>query len=823
MNRISGKGKVGFIAVFAVLLMPLLGIGTASAYEVGDQVNVLVPDLQEFPADPVLEQFTCRAITEHAIWLVQDISSVDNKGGFDDTTFVPKVVWGSDPEENLVDPDWFNNTLITTFESDVWSAVTSIAGTPVDIDGNGKMVIVLAAVPTKYNSSQTSQTSRNEMYVVDPEFFEIEGVAQEVCYINIHPYTVGVDEFTTADEMRLWNTPNALAYLSMVQSDPLEELWLIRGIAELAQHEVFGYTKTTIGENNAHGLFECLKNFRLSPYIELTSITAGNPKYGYAASRGQQFLWFMYLAQRLGDSVIQSIAMDTDHVGMQSIAYAIDPNYDEETAVNDLVVPIYFDWLVCNLHNDYRSDFANGIYKYDFLEGTEDEDWAHAGPGASAAFTLSFTSYPIEGKIAVPQFAMQGPVWAMQYCRFNDYTEDWQTYFNGQYSDGSGARPAINSRWEGVIVTCDDDAMEFQAVTPLTFDELYNTEFTLTGGDTYLIVTNNNPGGPTEMRYYISNIIDPPETETTVHQNSVMSQFVTVYTALVDEETNEPEGYDWIGPVFEASLGDSTVNIKMESFFGAIWTGVFSAWDSGTYQLSFAGYDSTGTYVQGLRDLAVGYADTDITLELDYASLYVPRGGAPTGAMITLAETDALGMALESSASIGTARGRMTGVLAGPVSIPDVNGTISFVSSTNEASVYRYAEQGWVKLDSWMQNGKVSASVDEGGIYALGEGIGVFAPEIPAQLVLGANAPNPFSAQTAISFGLPVDGSVRVNVFDMSGRLVNTLVNGEMAAANHTLVWDGTDMNGSTVGAGVYFCRLEAAGQVLTQKMLKVQ
>jgi len=152
-----------------------------------------------------------------------------------------------------------------------------------------------------------------------------------------------------------------------------------------------------------------------------------------------------------------------------------------------------------------------------------------------------------------------------------------------------------------------------------------------------------------------------------------------------------------------------------------------------------------------------------------------------------------------------------------------VNGTLSFTSATNEASVYRYTDQGWVKLDSWMQDGKISAAVDQGGIYALGEGIGVFAPEIPAQLVLGANAPNPFSAQTAISFGLPVNGNVRVNVFDMSGRLVSTLANEEMAAANHTLVWDGTDMNGNTVGAGVYFCRLEAAGQVLTQKMLKVQ
>ncbi len=56
----------------------------------------------------------------------------------------------------------------------------------------------------------------------------------------------------------------------------------------------------------------------------------------------------------------------------------IDSSKTEETAVNDIVVPLYFDWLVCNLHNDFRSDFAGGIYKYDFLAGTSLEDWSHA-------------------------------------------------------------------------------------------------------------------------------------------------------------------------------------------------------------------------------------------------------------------------------------------------------------------------------------------------------------------------------------------------------------------------------------------------------------
>lgn len=819
MNTFTRRGSTGFRAIFAVLLMPLLGVGAASAFEVGEQVEVMVPDLMEFSEGAVPQSFTCRAITEHAVWLVQNESSVDNNGGFDDTLFVPKVVWGADSLLNLVSPVSFT-ALTNSFESNVWGTVTSACGVPEDLNGDGKVVVILASIPTKYAVSQTT-TPRNDFYYADPDFNEIAGEAMEVFYVNIHPYTNSGATMSSAVQMREWNLANGLVNLCMnsVQAD--EEMWMMRGIAEVMQYRCFGLTQTVPLTSNSHGLYETLKEFQKAASIELTNVTAGNAKSAYAASRGQQFLWLMYLAQREGDGIISTIAKDGVNSGMLSIALAIDPSADPLTAVQDLVVPLYFDWLVCNLHNDFRSDYAGGIYRYNFLEGTTQDTWAHASMGTP--FTLSFSSYPIEGTIAVIQKAMAGPLWASQYCLFEDYDQAWTTYFNGQYSDGSGSASAINSRWEGLVVKCDNEAGEFVSVETMQFDDLYNTAFTLTEPNTYIIVTNNNPGGATGMRYYISNDETVPATETAIHQNTLISQYMTVYTALVDAETDEIEGYDWIGPIFEATLGDSTQNIKMSSFYGGVYTGVFSAWATGNYTLSFTGYDSTGHGVTGLRAVAVGFADTDLTLEISSARLDVPCGGAPTGSMITLAETGVLGIAVESSASIANVRGRMTGIIAGPVSIPDVTGTLSFNSSTSEASVYRYTDQGWIKLDSWMQYGKVSASVTEGGIYALGQGIGVFAPELPAQLVLSGNAPNPFTAQTAISFGLPVSGSVRINVFDMTGRLVNTLVNQELAAANHTIVWDGTDANGVSVGAGVYFCRLEAAGQVLTQKMLKVQ
>jgi hypothetical protein len=73
---------------------------------------------------------------------------------------------------------------------------------------------------------------------------------------------------------------------------------------------------------------------------------------------------------------------------------------------------------------------------------------------------------------------------------------------------------------------------------------------------------------------------------------------------------------------------------------------------------------------------------------------------------------------------------------------------------------------------------------------------------------LSAAAPNPFAAQTAIGFSVPSAGHVSLQVFDMSGRLVSTVHDGELAAGTHQMVWDGTTGSGQKVSEGVYLYRL---------------
>ena len=92
---------------------------------------------------------------------------------------------------------------------------------------------------------------------------------------------------------------------------------------------------------------------------------------------------------------------------------------------------------------------------------------------------------------------------------------------------------------------------------------------------------------------------------------------------------------------------------------------------------------------------------------------------------------------------------------------------------------------------------------------------------VPAQLTrLLPNIPNPFNPQTTIRFELSTDGSARVSIFDVSGRLVRTLAEGSLAAGSHERVWQGKDNNGRQVPSGAYYVRLETPSGLDHRKIM---
>lgn len=95
---------------------------------------------------------------------------------------------------------------------------------------------------------------------------------------------------------------------------------------------------------------------------------------------------------------------------------------------------------------------------------------------------------------------------------------------------------------------------------------------------------------------------------------------------------------------------------------------------------------------------------------------------------------------------------------------------------------------------------------------------------LPEQFFLGANYPNPFNPTTHIHFALPLAAAVELNVYDVLGQHVRTLVADERHPAGYySVLWDGKNEQQQTVSSGVYFYRLRTPAFHHTGRMTLVK
>ncbi|NBC17872.1 MAG: T9SS type A sorting domain-containing protein, partial [Bacteroidetes bacterium] len=90
--------------------------------------------------------------------------------------------------------------------------------------------------------------------------------------------------------------------------------------------------------------------------------------------------------------------------------------------------------------------------------------------------------------------------------------------------------------------------------------------------------------------------------------------------------------------------------------------------------------------------------------------------------------------------------------------------------------------------------------------------------ELPEQVALQQNFPNPFNPTTTIRYSLPQSGAVTLAVYDLLGRQVTTLVDGVQTAGAHTVTLDASEW-----ASGLYFYTLQANGQRQTRRMVLVK
>jgi hypothetical protein len=94
---------------------------------------------------------------------------------------------------------------------------------------------------------------------------------------------------------------------------------------------------------------------------------------------------------------------------------------------------------------------------------------------------------------------------------------------------------------------------------------------------------------------------------------------------------------------------------------------------------------------------------------------------------------------------------------------------------------------------------------------------------VPSSFSLGQNYPNPFNPSTALSFSVSSPGKIRLEIFDLLGRRIRTLLNETVSQGTHEVKWDGLDEAGKSVVSGIYICKVSDGSWSLSKKMLKVQ
>ncbi len=150
-----------------------------------------------------------------------------------------------------------------------------------------------------------------------------------------------------------------------------------------------------------------------------------------------------------------------------------------------------------------------------------------------------------------------------------------------------------------------------------------------------------------------------------------------------------------------------------------------------------------------------------------------------------------------------------TGVFTMPLDVRliDVLGDTTTVKVQNDQRVQWYTLEAPSSVaavdldpDGWVLCTKTSAGIS-----------GTTPSALPAFSRITGNAPNPFNPRTTIRYELAAAGEVRLDVYDLAGRRVRTLVNGRQEAGPQRVVWDGRDDAGRPGATGVYLVRLRTA------------
>ncbi len=166
--------------------------------------------------------------------------------------------------------------------------------------------------------------------------------------------------------------------------------------------------------------------------------------------------------------------------------------------------------------------------------------------------------------------------------------------------------------------------------------------------------------------------------------------------------------------------------------------------------------------------------------------------------------------------------------------LDNVPGQIRDNKLENSIRIFRWNESGlqWERVGGEVDtaSAQVSTTITQPGVYAaFSTDYTTDADEpsggnnLPSKFALGQNYPNPFNPMTTIEFELSHREHVTIDIFNVLGQKVRSLVDETKAAGTYKIEWNGLDNDGKPVSTGVYLYRLRAGDAVRTKKMMLIK
>ena len=123
------------------------------------------------------------------------------------------------------------------------------------------------------------------------------------------------------------------------------------------------------------------------------------------------------------------------------------------------------------------------------------------------------------------------------------------------------------------------------------------------------------------------------------------------------------------------------------------------------------------------------------------------------------------------------------------------------------AAIRNSGQRDGIHIDDFQVNWELPTSVSDND------------QSIPYRFSLSQNYPNPFNPSTLVKFTLAERGNVNLDIYDMLGRKVKTLVSGTLESGEHEIIWNSIDESGDEVASGIYLYKLVSGGFTLVKRM----